>query len=151
MRLRSGLATGLALLLSIAAAGAVPAREMMVSDFLVKVEALKTRGMMAMFSSDVKVLKGAIEESAKTYRADVDAARAKGRTDFGCPPPKGQMKLDSDMLIADFNKIPATQRNQTSVKSAFYAMMKRRFPCKTQQLYLEFLLRNWRDAIALSR
>ncbi|MET3725054.1 hypothetical protein [Sphingomonas trueperi] len=108
---------------------AVPAQAMSVAEFLAKVNALKAKGAMAMFSSDIGVLKQEIEGASTAYRGDLAAAAAAGKTPSSCPPPKGQAKMSSNDLIAAFEKIPPTQRG-ISVKAAFAAMMQQRFPCK---------------------
>lgn len=108
---------------------AVPAQAMSVAEFLAKVNALKAKGAMAMFSSDIGLLKQEVEGASAVYRADLASAAATGRQPSSCPPPKGQVKLGSNELIAAFEKIPPAQRT-ISVKAAFAAMMQQRFPCK---------------------
>lgn len=108
---------------------AVPAQAMSVAEFLAKVNALKAKGAMAMFSSDIGLLKQEVEGASAAYRGDLAAATAAGRKPSSCPPPKGQAKIGSSELIAAFEKIPPAQRN-ISVKAAFATMMQQRFPCK---------------------
>ena len=108
---------------------AVPAQAMSVAEFLAKVNALKAKGAMAMFSSDIGLLKQEMEGASAAYRADLAAAAAEGRKPSSCPPPKGQVKLGSNELIAAFEKIPPARRG-ISVKDAFASMMQQRFPCK---------------------
>jgi len=107
----------------------VAAQAMSVADFLAKADALTARGFMAMMSSDVGLLKSEIMNASTAYRTDVTAARTKGQTNLGCPPPKGQARLDSDQLISAFRAIPAQQRATMSVKTALYGYMAKRFPC----------------------
>jgi hypothetical protein len=71
-----------------------------------------------------------MQTAATAYRADVDAARLKGQTSLGCPPPKGQAKVSSDMMMADFAAIPKALQPRTSVKAGLYAAMAKRFPCR---------------------
>ena len=66
---------------------------------------------------------------ADAYRADLTAARQAGRTPHSCPPPKGKASFGAKEVMAEFNAIPPARRNM-SVKTAFYAMMKKRYPCK---------------------
>jgi hypothetical protein len=108
---------------------AVPAQAMSVAEFLAKVNALKAKGAMAMFSSDIGVLKQEIEGASTAYRGDLAAQATAGKKPSSCPPPKGQAKMRSDDLIAAFEKIPPAQRS-ISVKAAFAAIMTQRFPCK---------------------
>jgi hypothetical protein len=120
MRLIWGGAAALALMLPVAA------NAMSVADFLGKADALKAKGMMAMFSGDISLLKAEVQSAATAYRADVVA----GRPPKSCPPPKGSVKMDSDELMANFRTIPAAQQKTTSVRTAFANYMAKRFPCK---------------------
>jgi hypothetical protein len=120
MRLIFGGAAALALMVPVAASA------MTVADFLSKADALKAKGMMAMLSSDVGLLKAEIQTAAAAYRSDVAA----GKPPTSCPPPKGSAKMSSDELIANFRTIPAAQQKATSVRAAFANYMAKRFPCK---------------------
>lgn len=110
---------------------AVPAQAMTVADMLAQVDRFQKMGMMAMFKKkEIKALFGEVQLVADAYRADVTKARAAGDTSLGCPPPPGQGRMSSDQLIAHLRSIPADQRAQMPFKTAFYGMMKQRFPCK---------------------
>jgi hypothetical protein len=122
--LRKVLLAGLLLAMPIGASA------MTVAEFLAKANALKAKGLMAMVSSDLGLVKNEFKTATGTWRADVEAARAKGRTDLGCPPPKGQVKMDSDMVMADLAAVPKALQPKVSVKTAFYDAMAKRFPCK---------------------
>ena len=108
----------------------VAASAMTVAEFLARANALKAKGMMAMMSSDLPVVRGEMQAATTAYRTEVDAARAKGRTDLGCPPPKGQAKLSSDIIMADLAAIPKPVQARTTVKAALYDVMRKRYPCK---------------------
>ena len=103
---------------------------MTVADFLATADKLKAMGMRAMFSSDVKPLMAEMTGAAKSYRADALAARGAGRTDLGCPPVEGKLGVNSNQIITEFATIPPAERARTTAKLAFYAMMKRKFPCR---------------------
>ena len=105
------------------------AQAMSVAEFLAKANALKAKGFLAIGSPDIKLLKSEMETVANAYRADIDGARKAGRTPHSCPPPKGKANIGSKELMAEFESIPAAKRGM-STKTAFYAMMKKRFPCK---------------------
>lgn len=124
MKLRQIVLAGLALALPVAA------NAMTVAEFLTRANALKAKGMMAMMSSDLPVIRGEMQAATAAYRIDVDAARAKGRTDLGCPPPKGQAKMSSDIIMADLAAIPKPVQAKTTVKTALYDLMRKRYPCK---------------------
>lgn len=104
----------------------VAANAMSVADFLAKADALKAKGMMAMFSPDISLLKAEILGAGTAYRADPASKPPRS-----CPPPKGTVKMDSDELIASFRTVPAQQRAATSVRAAFANYMTKRFPCKS--------------------
>lgn len=108
---------------------AAPAQAMTVAEFLAKAKALQSRGLLAIGSPDIKLLKDEMQGIADGYRADLEAARKAGRKPHSCPPPKGQVKMDGKQLFAELEKIPVAQRGM-SMKTAFYGIMKRRYPCK---------------------
>ncbi|MCP3730479.1 hypothetical protein M9978_08555 [Sphingomonas sp. MG17] len=118
-------------LMMIAALVALPAsaQAMSVAEFLAKVSGLKAKGLFAMGSPDIKLLTTEMKAVGEAYRTDIEGARAAGRTPHSCPPPKGKAKLTSKDLLSEFEAIPAAQRGM-SVKTAFYAMMRKRYPCK---------------------
>lgn len=103
--------------------------EMSIATFIAKADALKAKGMLAMMSSDVGLLRGEMKTVTTAYRADLQASRTAGKTPHSCPPPQGKAQLGSDELLAHLRSYPAPQRPQISVKTAFYAMMKKRYPC----------------------
>lgn len=116
------------LLLAALPVTAVQAQAMPVSTFLAKARALKTKGPLALLSSDLKLLKTEVNNSATAYASDVRAARAAGKLTHGCPRQGTALSLNADELLAHFESIPPAQRNM-SVKTAFYGLMKKKFPC----------------------
>lgn len=109
---------------------AAPAQaEMSVATFLAKADALKAKGMLAMMSSDIGLLKGEIQTAGKAYRAQINADKAAGRAAHSCPPAKGRVAMGSEELIGHFRTVPQQQRPSTSVKTAFYGLMKKKYPC----------------------
>jgi hypothetical protein len=119
---------GLALFLIAAPVAAAEAQNMPVSKFLAKADALKKKGPLALLSGDLKVLKTEINNSATVYAKDVGAARKAGKLTHSCPAAGTKLSLNSDELLAYFNSIPPAQRNM-SVKTAFYGLMAKRYPC----------------------
>jgi hypothetical protein len=105
---------------------AAQAQSMTVGTFLGKVEALKKKGPMALFSSDIKVLKGEVQNSAKQLRAEQVAAQKAGRKPATCMPEKAS--TDQKELLAHFESIPPAQRGAT-VKQAFASLMRKKYPC----------------------
>lgn len=106
------------------------AQAMTVADFLSKADALKAKGMLAIGSPDIALLRDEVKAASDTYRATIAADVAAGRKPGSCPPPKGTAKVTGDELIAEFRTIPAARRSQLSVNAAFAAFMTKRYPCK---------------------
>ena len=103
---------------------------MTVAAFLEKADALQARGMMAMFSSDIGLLKGEVQGAGRALRAEVDGARRAGRRPAFCPPPQGQASLNSNELLAYFRAVPPAQRQRMEVRDALRGLMIRRYPCR---------------------
>ena len=108
---------------------AAPAAAMPVSTFLAKAEALKKKGPLAIFSSDVKVLMNQMKQDADTLKAENKAAEAAGRKKAYCTQAEGVKLSDRDILGA-LNAVPAAQRASTSTKDAMRVYLARRFPCR---------------------
>ncbi len=102
------------------------AQAMTVDAFLAKVTALKKKGVFALKSSDSGVLKGEMAGITKAYAADQAAAKKAGRP-LACPAP-GVKKMSQNEFLAALEAIPPAQRG-VSMKTAFYAMLKRKYPC----------------------
>jgi hypothetical protein len=117
-----------ALLIAALPATALQAQSMPVSTFLSKANALKKKGPLALFSSDIKVLKAEVTNSAKAYGKDIGAARKAGKPMDSCPPAGTKVSINPNELLGYLNSIPPAQRNM-SFKAAFYGMMKKRYPC----------------------
>ena len=113
----------------VAALVPVAAQAMTVETFLAKAKALQAQGPLALASSDLPLIRGEVKDAGATYRAQLEADRLAGKRPRACPPPAGQVKIDSAVVLADFGAIPPAKRTM-SVKAAFYAMMDRRYPCK---------------------
>ncbi len=106
------------------------AQAMTVAEFLVKARALKAKGPLAIFSSDLGPVRAEIKSVATSYRADLRADRAAGRAPHSCPPPEGSAaaKIKPEAFLTELEGIPPAQRSMT-MKTAFYQIMKRRWPC----------------------
>ena len=115
------------LMLSLVAASPAVAQNMPVSTFLAKADALKAKGAMALFSSDVGLIKQEVQAAALSYRNDRKASEAAGKPKEVCPPEKGSM--NSDEIMNAFRAVPEAARPRTTVKQAWVAYMKRKYPC----------------------
>jgi hypothetical protein len=113
-----------ALLLTPASASA-----MSVAQFLGKARVLQAQGPLAVLSPDYDLLRREVRAIVAVYRADLASARGTGRPPHSCPPPGGMPRLTADQMLAALERIPPAQRGM-SMKAAFYAYMKRRYPCR---------------------
>jgi hypothetical protein len=105
------------------AAGAMP-----VSIFLQKADALQAKGMMALFSSDYKLLEAEVVRASQQLRDERIAAKAAGRRPAYCPP-EGKGGLGSNEILKAFHTIPAEKQPRTDVKDALRALLARKYPC----------------------
>lgn len=122
MRFRlSHLLAAAATILAPAAASA-----MSTAEFLGKADALMAKGPLALFSSDVGVLKREGEAATKAWYAQVAPP---GRPRNACPPP-GPLPIKNDDFLATLRAVPPQQRASTSVAEAVTAGFNRRFACK---------------------
>lgn len=104
------------------------AQAMDVATFLVKADAMEKKGVLALMSSDYKLLMGEIRTQGAALRAERLAAEKAGRKPAYCPPAK-QSLTAKEVLIA-FRTIPAAQRPRIQVKDALRALMARKYPCR---------------------
>lgn len=116
-----------ALLLAVVPLGAAQAMD--VATFLAKADALKKKGMMALMSSDYKVLKNEVVTHSLALRAERTAAERARRRPAYCPPAKSG--LGTEEILAAFRSIPAAQRPRTEVKDALRALLARKYPCRS--------------------
>lgn len=116
----------IALALIAAAIPMTAATAMPVSTVIAKADALKKKGAMAMFSSDLGLLKKELSTAGKQLGAERRAAITAGRKPAYCPPTKGS--FDSDELLAYLHTIPPAQRGM-SLKTAYKGFLAKKFPC----------------------
>ncbi len=127
MAFRSMLALGLIC----ANAGALAQSEMSVAGFLHRAERAQSYGRMAALSSpDYRVLRSEVQRVARIYTAEVQAARAAGRMPPACMP--SNPDLTPDDLLEFMRRIPPQNRARVSVRTAIYAMLRQRYPCRTR-------------------
>lgn len=97
------------------------------ATFLQKAEGLKAKGAMALFSSDLGVLKREGQAAGKRWRASLTQEARAGRRPSSCPPVNA--KMDSNDFLAMLRAVPPAERGRTSVTQAFSRGMARRYPC----------------------
>lgn len=115
---------GLALALLIASPGQAT---MTVGEFLVKANALKAKGMMALFSSDLRLLKRESADATAALRAEKQARTVAGRPQPYCVP--SGTKMGANQMITDLNAIPPAERGMT-LKDGFARVLSKRYPCR---------------------
>ena len=101
--------------------------DMNVATFLAKADALKAKGVTAMFSSDLKLLRTEGQAAGANYKVRLNAERATGKPS-SCPP-KGT-KVDSDKLLAFLRTYPEPVRPRVSMKQAMADYFIRTYPCR---------------------
>jgi len=121
MKLR--IAAGLLLIVApLTSAAAMP-----VSTFLAKADKLQSKGPLAMFSGDLKLLQNQIKGDAAALRAERVTAQGAGKRPAYCPP--GPVKLGVRDIIGAMREVPAARRATTDTRDALRAYFARRFPC----------------------
>lgn len=106
---------------------AAKAGDMTLAVFMPKAEALMEKGALAMFSGDMKIVKGEVAGATQAYRARIASDKKAGRAPHSCPPKKGSMK--SDELMKHFSSYSQSRRAKVTVKMAFFDLMKKKYPC----------------------
>jgi hypothetical protein len=111
----------------IAAVAATPAAAMDVATFLQRIDALKSKGLLAPMSGDYKPLMAELDGSSKTLRAERLAAEAAGARPAYCP--TGHSPLSPNDIMSGLHAIPAPQQSQVQVKDALRALYSKKYPC----------------------
>lgn len=101
--------------------------DMNVGTFLAKADALKAKGAMAMFSSDIEVLKTEGKAAGEAYRTRLAKERAAGRPS-SCPP-KGA-NVNSNDLLNHLRGYPAAAKPKVSMKQAMADFFIKKYPCR---------------------
>lgn len=104
------------------------AKAMTVADFLTRSDALQKRGAMALFSSELGLLKREVTTAATALRGERLAAQKAGRRPPYCPN-AASAKMGSDQLLAIMRAVPPGDRARLQVKDALRAHFVRTQPC----------------------
>lgn len=129
-RSRGGQSLGLAVLAGLALASGAPARAdapITVASFLARAQALKAKGIAALFSSEFRTLQEIGAAAGADYRQRLAQERAAGRPS-SCPPAK--VKISSDQFLAHLETYPAPQRERTTLTRAVGDLFARNWPCR---------------------
>lgn len=120
---------GLALVLAVVAAPAM-AQTMNAEAFNQRIQALKAKGAMAIFSGgELKALTAEGQAAGKAARAQQVAAAKAGKTPRFCPP-EGPQKMGSDEFMTRLAAIPQAERQKIDMTEAMTRMLAVKFPCK---------------------
>ena len=107
----------------------VIASAMPVSIFLQKANALRAKGPLAAFSSDVGLLKRQVQQDGEQLKAENKALEAAGKRKHYCAPEGSALTLKD--LMAAVNAVPVPERSRTSTKEAFRNYIALRHPCRS--------------------
>ena len=117
--------------LAVATAGmlvAGSASAMPAATFLAKADALLAKGPLALFSSDVGLLKTEAGRAGAELKAERLALLAQHRPTAYCPPAKSAMS--SDDLLAGLHHIPRPELARMEFKDAFKRVLVQKYPCR---------------------
>ena len=107
----------------------VAAQSMNAEAFYQRAAALQKKGVMALFSSDLKVLtKEGQAAGAKAREQRLAAIRA-GQKPRYCPP-EGSVKIDSREFFNRLSAIPASDRQRIDMTEATTRILAGKFPCR---------------------
>jgi len=95
--------------------------------FLQKADALRRRGPLALFSSDLKLLQAQAENAGDELKAEHDAAKREGRPLSYCTPDR--KVLGPQELIDGLHRIPAYELRAIDIKQAMHVILVRNYPC----------------------
>lgn len=115
------------LMLAAAPAALASPGDMSVATFLAKADALRAKGAMALFSSDMSVLKSEGTAAGMAYRDRLKAEKAQGKPS-SCPP-QGT-KVNSNDLIAHLRAYDPAVRPTKSMKAAMADFFIKKYPCR---------------------
>lgn len=113
-------------LLLLAVPATAVAQSMPVATFIAKADALQRKGPLALFSSDLKLLKNEIGGSGKAIRAEQMAATKAGQPTDLCMPARAT--INSSELMNHLKSIPVASRAMP-FHQAMRAFIVRKYPC----------------------
>ncbi|WP_260597678.1 hypothetical protein [Sphingomonas endolithica] len=120
----------MAAMLALTASPAIAAApRMTVQTFLTKVAALKQKGMMALFSPDVSLIKAEAKTATVELKAEAKAREAAGKPPIACPPKGGQNKMSSTEFVKAMETIPVAERGM-SFKDGLSRVIVAKYPCR---------------------
>ena len=100
---------------------------MSIATYLARADALQARGMKALLSSDIGILRDEVTFSGNAFRARIAEQRAAGKPLSTCPPPK--MGMTSRVLLEHLRSYPLAARPRVTMKTAMAEWIVRTYPC----------------------
>lgn len=125
------LVPAIALILGATAPAAAAPGDMTVGEFLDKATTLKARGMLAVLSSDYRLLKNEAAGAWRNYSMRLAGERAEGRSS-SCPP--RSIKVDTNVVLGYLQTYPAAERGRVDLHQAVADYSRRTWPCRAPQL-----------------
>ena len=105
------------------------AQSMSAETFFQKAQALQRKGMMAMFSSDVKKLMTEARAAGETARAQRLAALKIGGKPRYCPP-LGSQRMGSDEFMERLGAMSRADRLKIDMTEVMIRINSAKFPCR---------------------
>lgn len=99
---------------------------MSVATFLAKADALKAKGLMALGSSDIGLLRAEGQAAGEAYKLRLESERRAG-SPSSCPP-KGT-RPSSNQIMAHLQTYPEPARPRTTMKTAIADYFIKTYPC----------------------
>ena len=99
-----------------------------VATFLAKADALKAKGVGALFSGDLKRIKAEMAVAGKQLQAEKAARDKAGLPPRSCPP-KGA-KMNADEFMTQMRTIPVDQQRTMPLKDGILWVAQRKYPCR---------------------
>jgi hypothetical protein len=110
-------------------ASETPKSQMTVATFLVKANALKSMGPLAMMSPDYDIMKREVLSVSRAYTAMLKTDKAAGRKPHSCPPAQLEKSVSPDMILKHMESVPKKRRKKTTARDALFDFMKKKYPC----------------------
>lgn len=107
---------------------AADAQSMNAEAFHQRATALQEKGMLALFSSDVRLLMAEAEAAGKQSRQLQLAAIKAGQKPRYCPP-ADKPKIGSGEFMTRLSAIPANERARIDMTEAMTRILGAKFPC----------------------
>jgi hypothetical protein len=109
----------------LAAVALTPASAMDLATYVRLGEGLKSKGPLAPFSRDYKILMAELQASSKAIKQERLAALAAGRKPAYCP----TSGINLMEVFSAFQAVPPAQRARLQVKDALRKFYVKKFPC----------------------